>query len=296
MSLPVRRPLGARRARRPARRRRADGALPRLNIWRLLGVALMLLSGAALYWLMTADDFALEPEHIALGELRYTDDGLVHSTMAPWLQGSRNVFLLRAAEMERALAGLPAVAEAEVAVVLPDRLEVALVEREPVFVWRTGGSDYLVDASGVLLREVLAGEALPADLPLVDDRRRLPEPVRPGDVMPAVDLRAVLTLGAVDPELLASSAQWLSLAVEQADGYVLSAEPAGWRAIFGHYTPTLRPPDIIERQVQCLRSLLATAEHDLDTIYLAPAEERCGTYLARNTPEPSPEDDNDHDE
>lgn len=295
MSLPVRRPLAARRTRPPARRRRADGAWPRLNIWRLIGVALMLVSGAALYWLVTADDFELEPERIAISELRYTEDSLVHSTMAPWLHRGTNVFVLPAAEIERALAGLPAVAAAEVAVVLPDRLAVALVERVPVFVWRTGGRDYLVDGSGVLLREVLATEAVPLDLPLVDDGRSLPEPAEAGDVLEAVDLQAVLKLGAVDPELLGSQAQWLSLAVEREDGYVLAAEPSGWRAVFGHYTPTLRPPDIIERQVQCLRSLLAAGEHDLDTIYLAPAEERCGTYLARSTPEPAPtgEDDDD---
>lgn len=249
----------------------------------------MLLSGGTFYWLLTADDFELEPERIALSELRYTGEGLVQSTMAPWLQGSTNVFALPATRIERALAGLPAVAEAEVAVVLPDRLDVSLVERVPVFIWRNAGSDYLVDESGVLLREVLPTEALPADLPLVDDRRALPEPSAPGDVLQAVDLQAVLKLGAVDPELLDSSAQWLGLTVEQDDGYVLTAEPAGWRAVFGHYTPTLRPPDMIDRQVQCLRSLLAAGEHDLQTIYLAPAEERCGTYLERSTPEPSPE-------
>ena len=45
---------------------------------------------------------------------------------------------------------------------------------------------------------------------------------------------------------------------------MLTAEPHGWRAIFGSYTPTLRPPDMIARQVQCLRSLLGQRTRPID--------------------------------
>lgn len=283
MSLPLRRPAGARRARRPPRRRVG------LDGWRLLGAALMLVAGGALAWLLVSDEFELQPSRVAINELRFTDPALVQAQLQPWLDGHTNVFLLPAAEIERALAGLPAVARAEVKVSLPDRLLVSVVERVPVFVWRTDGSDYLVDATGVVLREALENEALPAELPLVDDGRPRDAQPRPGDVFEPVDLQAVLKLGAVDPALLESTAQWLSLSVERDDGYVLTAEPAGWRAVFGHYTPSLRPPEIIERQVQCLRALLAQDEERLETIYLAPAEERCGTFVGRGTPEPSPE-------
>jgi hypothetical protein len=52
----------------------------------------------------------------------------------------------------------------------------------------------------------------------------------------------------------------------------------------------LRPVDIIPRQVQCLRSLLGTQETTVQTIYLAPLDEGCGTFLATPTPRalPSP--------
>jgi hypothetical protein len=282
--------MPTRRARRRVRRRRA------IDRWRLLGVALMLAAAGGLAWLLAAKDFEVDPAATELSGLHYTDSQLVHSTMRPWLNESANLFRLPAAEMELALTDLPAVASAGVRVLLPDRLKVTVLERMPVFVWRTDGQDFLVDSSGVLLRTVPAAEALPMDLPLLDDGRPRARTPRAGDVLEAVDLQAVLKLGAVDPALLGSRAGWLSLSVEEHDGYVLRAEPEAWRAVFGHYTPSLRPPDIIERQVQCLRALLGTNEGQLQTIYLSPADERCGTYVARGNPTPAEEPDEEPDD
>ncbi|CAN5852371.1 hypothetical protein BH24CHL6_BH24CHL6_16450 [soil metagenome] len=283
MSLPVRRRMPARRTRRRVRRRRV------VNWWRLLGGALMVVTGGGMAWLLAAADFEVDPAGVELSGLHYTDARLVHSTMRPWLNDGVNLFRLPAADIELALTRLPAVASADVQVLLPNRLKVAVLERVPVFVWRTGQNDYLVDSAGVLLRTVLPTEALSADLPLVDDGRQAQAQPQPGDVLEAVDLQAILKLGAVDPALLGSRAEWLSLSVEEHDGYVLSAEPGAWRAVFGHYTPTLRPPDIIDRQVQCLRALLDTDEGEIETIYLSVSDERCGTYIARARPAPSDE-------
>ena len=64
------------------------------------------------------------------------------------------------------------------------------------------------------------------------------------------------------------------------------AEPDGWRAIFGHYTPTLRPADIIDQQVAVpALACSARARTSSTTIYLAPHDDRCGTYLPRTTPD-----------
>ena len=40
-------------------------------------------------------------------------------------------------------------------------------------------------------------------------------------------------------------------------GFTLKAEPVGWSAVFGFYTPTLRTTDLIPGQVRLLRSMLA---------------------------------------
>jgi hypothetical protein len=92
---------------------------------------------------------------------------------------------------------------------------------------------------------------------------------------------AMLQIGALTPTMVGSNASSLTFGATDADGFVVTAEPYGWRAVFGFYTPTLRPPSQIAQQVQCLRSLLATGEAAIDTIYLAPSDDRCGTYLPR---------------
>jgi hypothetical protein len=43
---------------------------------------------------------------------------------------------------------------------------------------------------------------------------------------------------------------------------------------------------MVPRQVQCLRFLLDEGEAALETIYLAPQEERCGTFLPSVPPAP----------
>jgi hypothetical protein len=97
----------------------------------------------------------------------------------------------------------------------------------------------------------------------------------------------MLQIGALTPELVGSAASELVFSADDTDGFVVTAAPYGWRAVFGFYTPTLRPPTLIAQQVQCLRSLLASGEAQMDTIYLAPEGDRCGTYLPHASPSPS---------
>lgn len=275
--------------RRGARRRPRRGGL--VNRWRLLGVAVLAAALAAYGWLVSADDFRLADDGIVVSGLRYTDDELVRLTMAPWLADRPNLFVLPVADVAAALRRLPAVVDSEVSAILPDRLVVAVVERVPVFTWRTAAADFLVDVNGVLLRVTTAGDPLAAGLPVFDDGRRLATRPAVGGQMEPVDLEAVLKLAAVDPELAGSSAATLVLSANDDDGFALTAAPLGWQAVFGHYTPTLRPPELIDRQVQCLRALLDEGESRLVRIYLAPADDRCGTFVGEPSPAPTTDDD-----
>ena len=72
--------------------------------------------------------------------------------------------------------------------------------------------------------------------------------------------------------------QLAALCEGEAGGYVLESKDRSWRALFGYYTPTLQPPEVIPRQVQCLRWLLASEERKLETVRLALSEETCGTF------------------
>jgi hypothetical protein len=83
---------------------------------------------------------------------------------------------------------------------------------------------------------------------------------------------------ALTPELLGSRSEDLRLSVDNVEGYLLESRDRGWDALFGHYTPSLQPPEVIPRQVQCLRSLLAREENDLERVWLALGEKTCGTY------------------
>jgi hypothetical protein len=65
------------------------------------------------------------------------------------------------------------------------------------------------------------------------------------------------------------------------EGWVVEAGPGGWRAVFGFYTPSLRTPELLPRQVQCLRELLVGREERLSVVYLSPVGDRCGTYVEK---------------
>jgi hypothetical protein len=124
------------------------------------------------------------------------------------------------------------------------------------------------------------GESMAATdpgLPVVEDSRLPAAPPAIGTFLPATDVAVMRQLLALTPESLGSRASSLQLRVDEYDGYVLSSD-RGWQAVFGHYTPTLQPPTVVPRQVQCLRWLLAAEEKRLERVRLAVSEDGCGTF------------------
>ena len=82
-----------------------------------------------------------------------------------------------------------------------------------------------------------------------------------------------------------SAAERLQVRVTDENGFVVRADPQGWIAIFGFYTPSLRTPELIPGQVRLLRSLLIGREPLIQRIVLA--SETDGTYVPKPTPRPS---------
>jgi hypothetical protein len=117
-----------------------------------------------------------------------------------------------------------------------------------------------------------------AGWPVVVDERLPETPPTIGSYLPAIDLEVMRQLLALTPELIESRASELRLRIDPFDGYVLSSDRFFWKAIFGHYMPTLHPPTKVPRQVQCLRWLLADRERQLESVRLAVAERHCGTF------------------
>jgi hypothetical protein len=116
-----------------------------------------------------------------------------------------------------------------------------------------------------------------AGLPVVRDARLTTVPPAEGSFLSAIDMEVMRHLLALTPELLGSRSQDLQLTVDDVNGYVLESRDRGWDALFGYYTTSLQPPDVIPRQVQCLRWTLASEENGLERVWLALGDQSCGT-------------------
>jgi hypothetical protein len=166
---------------------------------------------------------------------------------------------------------------------------ISVTERSPILVWRTPAGAWLVDGTGYLFGDAatvdaaeLGTGATGTPLPAVDDRR-VASDMGIGSKVPVLDLAVIRLLLTITPDMLRSEAPELYLRMEDEQGYVLDA-PGWWRAVFGPYTPVLRPPDIIPRQVQCLDGLLAGRENLVNAVTLALSDEKCGTFQERARP------------
>jgi hypothetical protein len=144
----------------------------------------------------------------------------------------------------------------------------------------TDASDMLDDTGDDQLagEEPASPEPSPRGLPVVEDGRIVAEVPGLGDRLGDVDLAVLRQLLALTPELIGSASGSLRLRVDELDGYVLESLDRGWQAVFGRYSPTLHPPTLIPRQVQCLAALLGDREARLSRVWLVPAGATCGTF------------------
>jgi cell division septal protein FtsQ len=258
---------------------------------RLLGAIGLVVVTALLFWLLTDDAFRVTDERITFRGLAHADEAEVRDYLSDIDRGP-NVFRVRATDIVSELSTLPAVDAAWARVTLPADVRVTLDERDPVFIWSNGQIDWLVDEEGMLFApgaeaaetdEAVdqASQAARADLPVIEDSR-IVEPPAVGSFLPVADLAAMRQLLAITPELLDSTSSDLHLRIDERDGYVLESRDLSWRALFGHYTPSVQPPAVIPTQVQCLRWLLATEERRLGQVRLVPSDDGCGTFTRRD--------------
>lgn len=282
--------------RRPAAGRRPEPLRPAPEQaqvpWpRVLGVLGMAAVVAAAAWFLGDPMFRVEPRTVTVTGARFTDEAAIRASTGLVGDVRPSLFILATRRMEAHIERLPTVVRADVTATLPDRVAISVVERTPMVAWWLGDAGYLVDVEGVVLGPTTSvaatelgdgstGSTLPA---LIDERTGVA--LVPGERVDPVDLQAVRLLGALTPPLVGSRAPALTLSVDDESGYVL-AWPGRWRAVFGHYTRTLLPPDRIPAQVQCLAALLGDREDEVVGATLAVSADRCGSYLP-STPEPT---------
>jgi hypothetical protein len=277
-SRPVRRGGGHVRRTRPIRR--ASAGLTPARAAAILG---MLASAGTIYGLTASSAFGVS--HIDVSGATITGEAAVTERLG--LAIGQNLFDIATEPLEAGLREIPAVAAADVAIGLPDRVSVTIVERRPVAVWRVGGRGLLVDDRGFLFAE-LDPNGAPADLgalPVVTDGRAAASDLAVGTTLDSVLLDAAFRLGSLTPGQIGSAATALTVGVTDEHGFVLSSGPKGWEAWFGFYGLSLRTPELIPGQVQLLKNLIAGREPTVQTVILA--DDRDGTYIPKPTPKPS---------
>jgi cell division septal protein FtsQ len=265
---------GHARRTRPIRRASAG-----LSAVRAVAALVMLMSAGAIYGVGASAAFGFRT--LELSGDRYTVADDVRSLIG--VSGGTNLFLLSTDGIAARIAMLPTVAGVEVSVNLPGTIRVALRDREPVMTWRVAERSFLVDGGGLLFAELgdrSTDEA--ALLPAVTDGRTESMSLAVGDTLDPIDVDAATRLGSVRPDQIGSAARSLRVSVSDRNGFVVRADPDGWTAIFGFYTPSLRTPDLIPGQVNLLRTLLGGRELAVDEVILA--SDTDGTYIARPTP------------
>jgi POTRA domain, FtsQ-type len=273
VTLPVRR--ASRRRSQPVRR--ASAGIPARRI--AAGVV-AIAAAAAIYGAATSPAFQLR--QLDVEGARYTTQSEVDAALGLAATPHPNLFAIDTSRLRQSLLALPTVTDAQLAVQLPDRLVVRISEPRPILVWASSGARWLVDVDGLVIAPAPAADAATAGLPLFADDRSGRPALAPGDVLDPTDLAVARRLGALTPGLLHSSASALSFEITDADGFTVASQPKGWVAVFGMYTATLRPPDRIPAQAQCLSSLLAqVGERKVGTVYLFPEGDQCGTFTTR---------------
>ncbi len=208
-----------------------------------------------------------------------------------------NAFTLATDGLQSGLEAIPSIARADVQVTLPGTLRVRIVERTPILAWRTGNALLLVDRDGKVIANAAsadataAARAMAAGLPTVDDQRAagapaggtvteaLPLPVVGGQLGP-IELDVATRLLSLRPADVGSSAAGLQVRLDDEDGWtVRPAVDQPWTAVFGFYSTTLRPADLLPQQARLLHSLLAGREAQLLRIVLADGTH--GTYTTK---------------
>lgn len=269
-------PVAGRRI-RPIRRASAG-----LSVVRAGAALAMLASAGAIYGVGASSAFVYSK--LQVDGAVYTDTAAAEGAIA--IARGQNLFRLSTSPLRAALEQLPTIESASVGVELPGTLLVILHERVPVLVWKVGARRYLTDSGGNLFGRL--GDKPPpgaADLPVIDDRRAASVGLSVGTRLDPQDVDAATRLASLVPADAGSAASELQVRVTDENGFVIRADPEGWLAIFGFYTPSLRTTDLIPGQVRLLRSLLIGREPLIERIILA--SDTDGTYVPRPTPRPT---------
>jgi hypothetical protein len=241
----------------------------------------MLVAALAGYGLASSTAFAIDRVEVVGGAL----SPAAEVRAAAGVGEGANPFTLDTAAVASRVAALPTVASAGVSVDLLSGVTIRILERTPILAWAVGDRRLLVDAGGRIFATLPADPpdaAVAAELagvPAIVDERPSADALAVGATLDPIEFEVARRLGSLRPADVSSGASALGVAITASDGFVVRPTPPGWTAVFGLYTPTLRPPTMIPGQVRLLSSLLAGREASVGRVLLA--SETDGTYEPR---------------
>jgi hypothetical protein len=268
---------GHARNRRLIRRRSAG-----VRLIRAAATIVMVAVATAVYVLATGSEFHVRAVSVSGTALSAEADVLAAAGIAP----DANPFTIESGDVARRVEALPTVASARVDIDLVAGASIRVTERTPILAWAIGDRRLFVDESGTVFAVVPAEPADPrvggvlAGLPLVHDERPSSTSLAVGSSLDPTEFDVARRLGALRPADVGSGASGLEVSIE-AEGFVVRPSGASWSAVFGLYTPTLRPPSVVPGQVRLLASLLARREASVGRVHLA--SETDGTYEPRSS-------------
>ena len=183
-------------------------SLPQVRVgWRIVSLALVMMLGMVLYTLWNSPIYKVSEAEVAgLKRLTTRDVNAVLGI------SGKPVFVLSSKRMQQELQqAFPELSQVEVKIDLPNTVQVAVTERQPVITWRQDGRTELVDEDGIAFpMRTGAGDA-PAVVVEASSPPPLAEPL-PDQASPAqldtADLAAALQLPAGQaPDTLAEDGQ-----------------------------------------------------------------------------------------
>ena len=235
--------------RRLHRRAPAAPAVPRSRKWtrRHTAAAVLLAQVGALVALLAAPVFKVHRIEISGSRLLSTDA----LTRVAGIGGGQSIFTVDGDAVRKRLIADPWISSVSVETSLPATVRVSITEHDPVMRVRRTGGDLLVAAGGATLAVADArAHAIPSGLPLLEDRRPVPD----GESPPPLDtalLRVLADTAARFPDVYGvklTSFTW------QPDGVLTILAATGFHAVLGHVDEPTQI-DLIPGQLAALAAL-----------------------------------------
>lgn len=137
----------------------------------------------------------------------------------------RNILAMNTNAVKGQIEGLPWVKEATVRRSFPHSVVIIVVEREPIALWKVGGTMSLVDQEGVILGPASGARDLPVIIQQLDGKV-----LKPGDKVSADAVNLAIRLRETLPSIMGLKAKGFEYLTS--GGLVLETDQ-GWRARFG---------------------------------------------------------------